>query len=103
MTVDISGSVCQSSALPVFGLCVVPERQEGEHVPHYSSHHCPVQHHHQLGHWVPALPALHFLSCASDVSSTEGLHHREVDQSSTGGFYEPMMVLFSEDLSHMTP
>lgn len=86
----VSGSVCQSGALPVSGLCVVSKRQEGKHVSHHPSHYCAVQCHHQPGHRVPALPACrphlqsHFFPPASHYSSAKGPHHREVDQSSTG-------------------
>lgn len=88
--VSVAGSVCQSGALPVSGLCVVAKRQEGKHVPHHPGHHSTVQCHHQPGHRVPAVSAYrahiqsHFLPLSSNHSSTKGPHHREVDQSSTG-------------------
>lgn len=39
---NLSGFVHQSGAVPVSGLHVVTERQEGEHVAHYQGYHCAV-------------------------------------------------------------
>lgn len=86
----VSGSVCQSGAVPVSGLRVVPKRQEGKHVSHHPCHHYTVQHRHKPGHNVTAVPAdrrqlqSHFLPPACHYPSSKGPHHREVDQSSTG-------------------
>lgn len=86
----VSGSVCQSGAVPVSGLRVVPKRQEGKHVSHHPCHHYTVQHRHKPGHIVTAVPAdrrqlqSHFLPPACHYPSSKGPHHREVDPSSTG-------------------
>ena len=86
----VSGSVCQSGAVPVPGLRVVPKRQEGKHVPHHPCHHYTVQHRHKPGHNVTALPAdrrqlqSHLPPPACHYASSKGPHHREVDPSSTG-------------------
>lgn len=67
-TVSPSGAVCQSGALPLPGLRLVPARQEGKPKPgtHRPRHHLPVQRRHQPRHHLPPLPVrsrpCHFLA-----------------------------------------
>lgn len=86
----VLGSVCQSDAIPVSGLCVVKKRQEGKHVANHTSHRYTIQRRHQAGHHVPSLPAgrrnlqPHLLPPASHYTRSQGSHHREVDLCSPG-------------------
>lgn len=105
------GAVCQSGALPVSGLRLVPARQEGKPKPgaHRAGHHLSVQRRHQPGHHLPPLLALsqpfHFLShlitqlllhlplllhypkfasLRSHHAGSESTYHREVDRCRSG-------------------
>lgn len=78
------GSFRQSGSLPVLGLRLVAEGQEGEHVSDHPSHHHAVQRRHQPGYGVLALPARGPRPRGFHLPGAESARHREVDQGGTG-------------------
>lgn len=84
------GAVCARAALPVSGLRLVSEGQEGEPLSHHQRHHLPVQRRHQPGHHLPALPVRLLLrqprlpTPGGVRPRPEGPGDREVDQGRAG-------------------